>query len=33
VCEAILDGAIAWSGRPVPTDDAIAFALRYTPGD
>lgn len=33
LCEAILDGAAEWSGRPTPADDAIALALRYTPGD
>lgn len=33
LCAAILDGAIRWSGRPVPIDDAVVFALRYTPGD
>jgi stage II sporulation SpoE-like protein/GAF domain-containing protein len=33
LCEAVVEAAIAWSGRPTPVDDAVAFALRYSPGD
>ncbi len=33
LCQAVIDASDAWSGRPTPVDDALAFALRYTPGN